>query len=171
MERWLQIREFPRYSISDQGRARHDESDRIMAVMKNKGGVALVFLSRDGRQYSRGLARLVAEHFLPHNTNEQFDTPLHLDGDRMNNAVKNLVWRPRWYAFKYQQQFEEYRPPFVDCPLIETTTQMVFANSWDATTFLGVLERDIAKSFHKYQGGGEIEPAWPTAYYFRRYDG
>lgn len=168
-ERWLQIQEFPRYSISSKGRVRNDDTGRIMSMVTNGAGVLAVYLVRDGRQYSRGVARLVANHFLPHNTNELFDTPLHLDGDRLNNDVENLVWRPRWYATAYLRQFEEYRVPFVNRPMIETTTGLIFDNSWEAAKHFGLLETKVAKSYHLYQGGDETEAAWPTFYCFRRY--
>jgi hypothetical protein len=170
MERWLQIDEFPVYSVSDQGRVRNDYTGRIMTLLTNDAGVVVVYLVRDGKQSSRGVAKLVATHFLPHNTNDIFDTPMHLDGDRTNNAAENLIWRPRWYAFKYHQQFDRYRRPYVDCPIIETQTGTIFANSWEATVTLGILETDIAHSFHAYQGRGETIPAHPTIYCFRRLD-
>lgn len=170
MESWLQINGFDIYSVSSLGRIRNDRTRRIMVPGKNAAGVATIYLVRDGKQYTRGIARLVAKHFLPHNTDDIFDTPMHLDGDRANNAADNLIWRPRWYAAKYLQQFEQYRRPYVDCPLIETQTGQTFENSWEAAKHFGLLERDIAHSFHVYHGRGEIEPAWPTLYCFRRLD-
>ncbi len=171
MERWLQIQEFPDYSVSNLGRIRKDSTDRIMALAPNNAGVLTAYLVRNGRQYARGVARLVAQHFLPRDVNVLFSTPMHLDGDRTNNAVDNLMWRPRWYALKYVRQFEEFRPPYVDRPLIEMETGLVFANSWEATKHFGLLEGEIARSYHAYHGRGEILRAWPSYYRFQRYDG
>lgn len=167
MERWLKIQEFPRYSISDQGRVRNDDNDRLMTLLVNHSGVVSVYLVRDGRQYNRGVAKLVATHFLPHST-DIANTPMHLDGDRTNNAADNLIWRPRWYATKYLHQFERHRVPFVGVPIVEEETGLIFKNSWDATTYFGILEADIAHSFHAYEGRGEIVRALPTNYRFRK---
>jgi hypothetical protein len=172
MEHWLSIDEFPRYSVSDQGRVRNDDTGRILATTINQAGVVMVGLTRDGRQYKRGVAKLVADRWLPHHGSDDiFTVPMHLDGNRRNNAANNLLWRPRWYAAKYLNQFERYRPPFVNCPIIETQTGAIFENSWEATITYGVLETHVAQSFHAFQGAGEIQPAWPLMYTFRRYDG
>jgi hypothetical protein len=143
MEHWLSIDEFPRYSVSDQGRVRNDDTGRILATTINQAGVVMVGLTRDGRQYKRGVAKLVADRWLPHHGSDDiFTVPMHLDG-----------------------------PPFVNCPIIETQTGAIFENSWEATITYGVLETHVAQSFHAFQGAGEIQPAWPLMYTFRRYDG
>lgn len=161
MERWLPIDEFPGYSVSNLGRVRNDYSKRIIVLVYNKGGVQMVGLVRDGRQYKRGVAKLVADRFLPHNTLETFDTPMHLDGDRTNCAVRNLVWRPRWYVQKYHQQFENYRQPYVDKKLIEEKSGVIYANSWEAAIANGLREYEVAKSVY------ELTTAWPTYQIFR----
>lgn len=166
MERWLKVDEFPKYSVSDQGRVRNDETERIMTMMRNTAGVLMTFLVRDGKQYSRGVAKLVATHFLPHASGLN-NTPMHLDGDRTHNAAHNLIWRPRWYVTKYQQQFEEYRTPFVNRDIVEMETGQEFLNSWDAATHFGLLESQIAKSYHLYESTGEIYRASPTNLHFR----
>jgi hypothetical protein len=161
MERWLEIFEFPGYSISDQGRVRNDITGRIMVMVRNQAGVLMVGLVRDGVQYKRAIAKLVADRFLPHNTLETFDTPMHLDGDRDNCSVRNLVWRPRWYVLKYQQQFETYRQPYIDRKIIDQATGDIYANSWEAAIANGLREFEVAKSVY------EEAKAWPTYQQFR----
>lgn len=161
MERWLEIDEFPGYSISSQGRVRNDVTGRIMVMVRNKGGVLMVGLVLDGKQYKRGIAKLVADRFLPHNTLDTFDTPMHLDGDRSNCAVNNLVWRPRWYVNKYQQQFEHYRQPYVDAKIYDVATGDLYSNSWEAAITNGLREYEVAKSVY------ELTKAWPTYQSFR----
>lgn len=158
MERWLYLDEYPGYSVSDLGRFRNEETGRILAVVCNQGGLVFVGLTVNGRQYKRGVAKLVADKWLPHNTLETFDTPLHRDGDRFNNAVSNLVWRPRFYANKYLRQFEGrgYRRPYIDHPLQEIETGLVFNNSWEAMQHFGVLEYNVARAYY------EDVTAWPT---------
>jgi hypothetical protein len=161
MERWLEIVEFPGYSISNFGRVRNDRTGRIMVMVRNQAGVLMVGLVQDGIQYKRAIAKLVADRFLPHNTLETFDTPMHLDGDRENCAASNLVWRPRWYVLKYQQQFESYRQPYVDQKIRDETNDVLYANSWEAAIANGLREYEVAKSVY------ENTTAWPTYQTFR----
>jgi hypothetical protein len=161
MERWLEIDEFPGYSISDHGRVRNDRTNRIIRLVHNRAGVLMVGLMYEGRQYKRAVAKLVADKFLPHNTLETFDTPMHLDGNRSNCSASNLVWRPRWYVFKYLQQFENYRQPYVDVKLMDEVTGYIYANSWEAATSNGLREFEVAKSVY------ENTTAWPTYQRFR----
>jgi NUMOD4 motif-containing protein len=170
MERWLEIYEFPGYSISDQGRVRNDNTGRIMSLVQNSGGVLTAYMVREGRQYARGVAKLVATHFLPHDTDMQ-SAPVHRDGNPLNNTVDNLIWRPRWYAVKYRHQFHEVgRPPYVDRPIQEVTTGLVFPNSWEAAKHFGLIEFDIFKSYHEWQGNGGIFRPRYSGYAFRRFD-
>lgn len=161
MERWLPIDEFPGYSVSDQGRVRNDDTQRIMALVTNRGGVLMVGLFRAGVQYKRAVGKLVADRFLPHNTLETFDTPTHLNGDRLDCSVKNLVWRPRWYANKYHQQFETYRQPYVSVKIVDEATGYIYENSWEAAIANGLREYEVAKS------AIELTTAWPTYQNFR----
>ena len=163
MERWLPIDEFYGYSVSDKGRVRNDLTERIMKPQTNQGGVVMIgLIGEDGKQYKRSVAKIVAERFLPHNTNEFFDTPMHLDNDRSNNSVENLVWRPRWYAAKYRQQFESYRPPYINERIKLVGTRRRYKNSWEAAIDNGLREFEVAKSIHE----GTV--AWPTMQKFER---
>lgn len=163
MERWLEIDEFPGYSVSNKGRVRNDDSGLILAMIRNQGGSFFVGMVRDGRQYKRGVAKLVANRFLPHNTQDHFDTPMHLDGDRANSSAANLVWRPRWFSNKYFRHFEdrEYRRPYYPYPIYEAKSETVFANSWEAAIHYGLLEYSV------YRSVVEGEQTWPTFQIFR----
>ena len=59
-----------------------------------------------------------------------FDTPINLDGDRHNNRVENLTWRPRWFAIKYNQQFRHpYENP-IPARIMDLKTGEVSENSF-----------------------------------------
>src|SRR3954463_11128186 len=116
---------FPGYSISSYGRVRNDETDRILALTRNQHGVVQVGLMRDGLQYKRGVALLVARAFLDPPAIETFDTPINLDGDRCNNHIDNLMWRPRWFAVKFHQQFDGHIPK-INEPIQEIHTGLRF---------------------------------------------
>src|SRR3954469_2297239 len=108
MEDWAPIQGFPGYSVSTLGRVRRDSSGRILRIKVNQYGVPYVGLMKEWDQKQRSLALLVARAFIM-NTSDIFDTPINLDGDRFNCAVDNLMWRPRWFAVKYNQQFTHGR--------------------------------------------------------------
>lgn len=108
MHRWCEIPEFPGYSVSELGQVRNDRTDRVLAVTVLPRGSFVGFM-REGTQYKRLVSRLVAEAFVEPPALEDhrrtFDTPIHLNGDRLDNRSTNLMWRPRWFAVKFHQQF------------------------------------------------------------------
>lgn len=159
-ERWAPISQFPGYMISDWGRVRTEKTGRILALSDNQYGVQCVGLMREGEQRHRSVPRLVANAFLP-NRQEAFDTPINLDGDRHNNHVSNLVWRPRWFAVKYNRQFKEPYPYSITNPIMDMKTREISPNSFEAAKRYGLLEVDLVMSIH------ERTVVWPTYQEFR----
>ena len=143
MEQWSPIHEFPGYAVSNLGRVCNEEVGRMMTFLKNQHGNIHVGLTKNKRQYKRSVALLVANAFLEPPPSSSFDTPIHLDGNRLNNEAINLMWRPRWFAVKYLQQFENGKRGF-RVPIQEVKTGEKFANSWEAATKYGLLDREIA---------------------------
>lgn len=164
MEIWREIDEFPGYSISSRGRVMNDDTDRLLALTRNQNGIVQVGLMRDGTQYKRSVAVLVANAFLSDaDRPETFDTPINLDGDRMNNTVENLMWRPRHFAIKYHRQFK------TDHILLKMTiedekTGTRYRNSRAAAMDNGLLERDVETAVNN---GSYV---WPTYQTFRVID-
>lgn len=145
MEQWKSIEFFPGYSVSDHGRIRTDKSGRILALNENQFGVVQVGLMREGIQYHRSVPLLVAKAFLPRDA-APFDTPINLDGDRHNNRVENLTWRPRWFAIKYNQQFRQpYENPIMT-RIVDLKTGDVSENSSHCAQRYGLLEQDLVLS-------------------------
>ena len=163
MEEWLEIELFPGYSVSNMGRVRNEYSGRILTLLINQHGTAHVGLCRGGMQYKRSVTLLVAKAFLVPHPREAFDTPVNLDGDRTNNAVGNLIWRPRWFAVKYLQQFM-LPPAGFRVPIEEVKTKEWFNTSWDAAIKFGLLDKEImvATINRTY--------VWPTYQRFRVID-
>lgn len=152
---WKPVEGFPDYSVNTLGQVRKDSSGRIMHTRINQYGVPYVGLMRDGRQCIRSLPRLVAEAFVEQ-PNDIFDTPINLDGDRSNCSVDNLVWRPRWYAVYYVNQFKDrYNNP-INAPVREVESGQTFPSSLAAGCAYGVLEREIVLSILNNT------LAWPT---------
>jgi hypothetical protein len=100
---------------------------------------------RDGQQWHRSVPLLVAKAFITQ-TSGAFDTPINLDGNRHNNYVENLVWRPRWFAIKYNRQFREpYDLPLMT-PLVDLKTGEISVNSRECFKQYGLLEQDLVLS-------------------------
>lgn len=156
---WRKIRQFTDYSISSTGTVRNDDSGRQMSMLVNQAGVVHVGLTKNRTQYKRAVALLVVKAFLTVVMHDSFDTPINLNGDRFNNQIDNLMLRPRWYATKYFQQFDER--PIQSYGIEDVETGDRFDSIWQAATELGLLQSDIALSVHSRK------PVWPTNQIFR----
>lgn len=142
MEEWKQIKEFLEYSVSSHGRVRHDTRDHIMALTLNQLGIVQVGFSQHGMYYKRAVAPLVAHAFIPRPMGP-FDTPINLDGDRTNNYVENLMWRPRWFAVKYHKQFKKANMKRNGLMIRDTKTGEIFVSEYDACIQFGLLVDDL----------------------------
>ena len=141
-EHWKNIPHFPEYSVSNFGNVRTDKTGRILSVSPNQFGVVQVGLMREGVQYHRSVPLLVAKAFLPIKPGP-FDTPINLDGDRSNNHVDNLVWRPRWFAVKYNRQFRYPYYNRIDSPIVDKKSGAISENSFECAKYYGLLEEEI----------------------------
>jgi hypothetical protein len=142
---WRVIRFFPDYSVSSTGYVRNDDTGRRMTMLVNQAGVVNVGLTRNRVQYKRAVAPLVAKAFIDDRISEAFNCPINLNGDRFNNSVENLMWRPKWFATKYFRQFEEAH--FEDYnPIEDVDTHEWFANPWEAAKRFGLLQVEIILS-------------------------
>ena len=162
MEEWKSIDAFPSYSVSNWGRIRSDRFDRVLALSQNQSGLVNVGMVRDGVQHHRSVPLLVAKAFMPRHT-KPFDTPINLDGDRWNNHVENLRWRPRWFALKYHRQFiYPYSRP-IDTPIIDLDSEEIYDNSFECVMKFGLLEQDLVESIINQTD------VWPTHQQFAFY--
>jgi hypothetical protein len=159
-EIWRAIDGFPDYSISTLGNVRSDKSGRILSLFENQSGLLMVGVMRDGTQWHRSVPLLVARACLAQPT-KPFDTPINLDGDRRNNRVDNLAWRPRWFAVRYNRQFiHRYANP-INKPIQEVKTKEVCENSFECAKKYGLLEEDLVLSILNRTY------VWPTYQEFR----
>lgn len=155
MEHWKTIREFPTYSVSNHGRVRRNASDRILKLSENQYGVVFVGMVKEKKQYHRSVALLVAREFLPQESGI-FDTPINLDGDRWNNRLGNLMWRPRWFAVAYNKQFKyRWHSPILR-PIQCVKTKDISADSFECFQRYGLLEKDLVLSI------SNRTYVWPT---------
>lgn len=145
IEQWKPIPDFPGYSVSDWGRIRSEKSGRILSPFENQFGLVCIGMVQGGIQKHRSVPRLVAKAFMP-NDSDVFDTPINLDGNRHNNSVWNLAWRPRWFAIKYNQQFRNSIPNRINRPIEDVATGDVSKDSFHCATKYGLLEEDVIVS-------------------------
>lgn len=145
IERWVELYDYPLYEISSMGRVKNRASGHILKAFANNMGVATVGLRREGRTYTRALAKLVAAEFLEEPTAPQgmdaFNTVLHLDHDRMNCAASNLLLRPRWWAVKWEQEWRD--GPTYHRRIMHAPTATIFETAWHAGHASGMLEESI----------------------------
>ena len=143
---WISLDElgFPDYAINELGEVRNERTGRVLRQSHNQAGICKIGLIRPYFKLQRtvAVAPLVAHTFLPDPRNEFFDSLINLDGNRSNNRVDNLMWRPRWFAIKYHQQFFNDLRGFT-VPIIELETGETFVNSWEAAIKYGLIDRDI----------------------------
>jgi hypothetical protein len=156
-EEWAPVPEFPAYLVSNHGRVINADTDRFKTPSANQQGIPSVNFIKDGLQFRRSVALLVAQVFLPPIPNRpDFDCPINMDGDRFNNRVDNLAWRPRHFAVKYHRQFNEPTPFGFNAPVSVVGTGEVFETVRQAAKWFGLLEKEIIMSINNHV------PVFPT---------
>lgn len=139
---WVQLSEFPDYSLSDLGDIRNDKRGTLVATSLTKQGAVKVGLMKGGKQHTRSVKVLVAETFVP-GESDIFNTPIHLDGDQFNNAATNLIWRPRWFAWKYHNQLGAVDNYTGTGEVININTQDAYEDIADAAMANGLLFEEV----------------------------
>ena len=108
-EKWVNIRGFTDYQISNLGRVkslprRYRKQERILKHDINKGGYHRVPLCQNSKSKKFLVSRLVATHFIPNINN--LPEVNHKNGNKGNNKVSNLEWKTSSgnmkHAFKHK---------------------------------------------------------------------
>ena len=160
METWRSIPEFPNYEVSNHGNVANLVTGHIMAQNMNQYDVPFVGLWDGGMQFKRSVPLLVARAFISQ-PYPAYDTPINLDGDRWNNHVNNLTWRPRWFAVKYNRQFRyEYRNR-IHFQIEDTGSGEISENSLECAKRYGLLEDEIVHAINNRTY------VWPTYQQFK----
>ena len=160
-----EISEFPGYHITSWGRVFNYNTGQPTPIVPtvNSHGVVMIGLMGEGPikriQYKRSLALLVAQAFVSPEI-ESFDTPIHLDGNRLNMHYTNIRLRPLWFARKYMKQFTDDHTTYPH-PIQDVETGDIYENSMHAATANGLLDVEIRMSMltNNY--------VWPTCQIFR----
>lgn len=93
-EEYREIKEFPRYAISNLGNVKSIRTGNIISQRKDSNGYMRVNLRYGNTKYekpkTRSVHRLVAEHFIPAVSGKVYVN--HKDLDKTNNIADNLEW-------------------------------------------------------------------------------
>lgn len=80
------------YYVTDDGRVYSEISHKFLSPQLDKNGYEKVaMISTDGKRHRYSVHRLVLENFNPVENMSQLQVN-HKDGDKRNNALKNLEW-------------------------------------------------------------------------------
>lgn len=153
---WRDIPVFPKYQVGNLGNILTIKTGRILHPSLNNQGILKVNLVKGGEVYTRSVNHLVGKAFLDPPTRRDFSSLIHLDGDRTNCAVDNLMWRPRYFAIKYHNQFEMRAFQDSVIPIIDIKTQEKYDRIQDACVRHGLLFQEIIIAMH------ERTYVWPT---------
>lgn len=139
------VPEFQDYVVSSLGDIFHERTERKLTPHLNGYGVAYVTFFENGRRYKRSLALVVAEVFLQRPM-PSFNTPINLNGDRLNCSVRNLAWRPRWFATKFVRERRDGPVRRIEAPLRDLETERVYRDSFAVSTAHGLLEFEVVQA-------------------------
>jgi len=161
-EEWVTIPEFTMYNISSFGRVFNNRTQKIMKTSHTPHGHVKITLRSDwsSERFTRSVAKIVAECFvLPPNI--LCDAVVILDGNLDNVAAENLVWRPRWFEWKYTRQLKENQPlQYHNLYVYDKIYEQEYDSVIHAGMSVGLLFVDIWRS--TYMGN----PIFPTGSIF-----
>ena len=90
-EIWKDIEDYEGlYQVSNLGRVKSSDTNRILKGNKDRGGYLLVNLYKNSVSSTKKIHRLVAQAFIPNPENKPQVN--HIDENKTNNMVSNLEW-------------------------------------------------------------------------------
>ena len=108
MEKWKKIDFYPNYEVSNSGRIRNKNTNRILTQSISRGYL-YVSLWSAGKGKSIAVHRLVALHFVKRKSD--LLEVNHIDCNRTNNQASNLEWVTRSQNMKHAYKYGVCNPP------------------------------------------------------------
>lgn len=141
---WKVINEFPKYSVSDDGRVRNNKTGKILSPCADTNGYLSVGLYRDGKRSTKRIHRLVAEAFIPNPLN--LHDINHRDGNKSNNDKSNLEYCTRSYNMLHSSRTlgKKPRKPIKN-PIVCVESKEVYENIEAAAKAVGRSSMAIRK--------------------------
>ena len=126
LEIWRQIKDYPRYSVSNLGRVKNNDTDKVLKGYADYKGYQRVCIHCRGERIRKDLKvhRLVAEAFVPNPDNKPQVN--HIDGNKQNNAASNLE-----FCTNQENQLHAYFEPTCDIEILKS--QLKTMNAYRAT--------------------------------------
>jgi len=145
-EIWHEVDGFESYEVSNTGKIRrfHPEIKLINTSILPDGSLGVKLYGR-GRPNQFLVRRLVAEAFCERRSIRE-DSVIHIDGDKINCHASNLAWRPRWFVWKYTNQFSSIDDVKWYRPVRNATTGEVFDSVVEAGLKDATLWEEIVRS-------------------------
>lgn len=143
-EEWASVGDFPNYVVSSHGRVMNETTRKFIEPSRTTQGAMKVGLFSGNTKYTRSLKVLVATAFVD-GMSEEFNTPIQLDGNPDNVRADNLVWRPRWFAWKYTRQFVNCDEYHDDKLYLHLRSGVFYTSIYDVGVTYGVLFRDVKR--------------------------
>lgn len=138
IEKWKQVPNFEGYyEINEKGdvRSLHKRHyKKLIAKSIDKEGYHNVKLSKNGKQSTILLHRLVAETFIPKIDGKSEIN--HIDANKLNNQVSNLEWCT--HSENIRHAFRLGLIPRKKIPVIDKCLGKVFSCSKEAAEFYGI---------------------------------
>lgn len=157
MEIWQDIKNFPDYQISNQGRVKSFKQDKKGKILKPKisQGYYSVDLRRNGATYNNLVHRIVLSTFAPVEGWETL-TVNHIDGNPSNNKLENLEWMTQSENTQYSRRVLRTGNAIQKVHIIKLNGEEEWYNSvTEAAKGLGVAKGSISRWANKqrsYEG-------------------
>ena len=145
METWLPIIGYSKYSVSNHGRIRNNSTLIIKKLFSNRyGGVFVTLMHDDGKKHTtRNLSHIMRQHMPPPPSDKH--GLYHVDGNKMNNSIDNLVWMTNSERIKHG--FKKARRKFIGYgkPLTIDEKQII-TQMWNLGRSQVVIGKRIGRS-------------------------
>ncbi len=142
MEIFKTIKEYPMYSVSNEGRIMKKSTRKIMKPsQKDNGYMVINLFTSDGRRKKELVHRLVAITFLPND--KSLPEVNHIDGCRNNNILSNLEWVTRNENIKKSTVRKKIRVFKIDSCFVRD-----FDSVSEACSVLGLTLSNVSACLH-----------------------